>query len=37
MSVMRYWNMFPREVVNAWSLEMFKVMLDGALSNLKKI
>ncbi|KAK4807027.1 hypothetical protein QYF61_000356 [Mycteria americana] len=28
------WNRFPREVVDAPSLEVFKVRLDGALSNL---
>ncbi|KFQ13812.1 hypothetical protein N330_12087, partial [Leptosomus discolor] len=32
--VVRHWNRFPREVVDAPSLETFKVRLDGALSNL---
>jgi len=31
---MRCWNRQPREVVDAPSLEVFKVRLDGALSNL---
>ena len=34
MRVVRYWNRFPREVVGAPSLEVFKARLDGALSNL---
>ncbi|KGL92477.1 hypothetical protein N301_09882, partial [Charadrius vociferus] len=34
MWVGRYWNMLPREVVEAPSLEVFKARLDGALSNL---
>jgi len=32
--VMRCWNRLPREVEDAPSLEVFKVRLDGALSNL---
>ena len=32
--VVGHWNMLPREVVNAPSLEPFKARLDGALSNL---
>jgi len=32
--VVRHWHRFPREVVDAPSLEIFKVRLDGALSNL---
>ena len=31
---MRHWNRLPSEVVDALSLEMLKVRLDGALSNL---
>jgi len=34
MRVVKHWNVLPREVVDAPSLEMFKVRLDGALSNL---
>jgi len=34
MRVARQWSMFPREVVDAPSLEMSKARLDGALSNL---
>lgn len=32
--VVRYWSTLPREVLDAPSLEVFKVKLDGALSNL---
>ena len=32
--VMRHWHSLPREVVNAPSLEMLKVMLKGALGSL---
>ncbi|PKU43407.1 hypothetical protein llap_6291 [Limosa lapponica baueri] len=32
--VVRHWNRLPREVVIAPSLEVFKMRLDGALSNL---
>jgi len=32
--VMKHWHRFPREVGDAPSLEMFKVRLDEALSNL---
>jgi len=34
MSVVKHSNRLPREVVDAPSLETFKVRLDGALSNL---
>ena len=34
MRVVRCWNRLPREVVDAPSLEVFKISLDGALSNL---
>ncbi|KFP44871.1 hypothetical protein N324_11807, partial [Chlamydotis macqueenii] len=34
MRVMRHWNMLPREVVDASSLEAFKASLNGTLSNL---
>ncbi|KFM02776.1 hypothetical protein AS27_08024, partial [Aptenodytes forsteri] len=34
MRVMRHWNRLPREAVDAPSLEVFNVRLDGALSNL---
>jgi len=34
MRVVRHWHTCPIEVVNAPSLETFKVKLDGALSNL---
>ncbi|KFM04159.1 hypothetical protein AS27_10727, partial [Aptenodytes forsteri] len=34
MRVLEHWNRLPREVVDAPSLEVFKVRLDGALSNL---
>ena len=32
--VVRHWHRLPREVVHAPSLQVFKVRLDGALSNL---
>ncbi|KFQ85013.1 hypothetical protein N337_12065, partial [Phoenicopterus ruber ruber] len=34
MRVVKHWHRLPREVVEAPSLEMFNVRLDGALSNL---
>ncbi|PKU36306.1 reverse hypothetical protein [Limosa lapponica baueri] len=34
MRMVRHWNRFLREVVDAPSLEVFKARLDGALSNL---
>ena len=34
MRVVKHWNGFPREVVEAPSLETFKTRLDRALSNL---
>ena len=33
-AVVRHWHRLPREVVDAPSLEVSKVRLDGALSNL---
>jgi len=32
--VMKYWNRFLREVMDALSLEVSKARLDGALGNL---
>ena len=32
--MVRHWNRFPSEAVDAPSLEAFKAWLDGALSNL---
>jgi len=32
--VVRHWIRLPREVVDAYSLAVFKTRLDGALSNL---
>ncbi|KFP97737.1 hypothetical protein N330_09705, partial [Leptosomus discolor] len=34
MRVVKHWHRLPREVVEAPSLEIFKVRLDGALSSL---
>jgi len=34
MSVVKHWNRLPRGEVGAPSLEVFKVRLAGALSNL---
>jgi len=34
MRVVKHWHRLPREVVDAPSLETFKVRLDEALSNL---
>ncbi|KFR02278.1 hypothetical protein Y956_14343, partial [Nipponia nippon] len=34
MRVVKHWNVLPREVVDAPSLETLKARLDGALSNL---
>ena len=32
--VVEHWHRFPREVMDAPSVEVFKVRLDGALGNL---
>ncbi|KFV75396.1 hypothetical protein N307_09442, partial [Dryobates pubescens] len=32
--VVRHWNRLPKEMVEAPSLEFFKIMLDVALGNL---
>ncbi|PKU35204.1 hypothetical protein llap_14489 [Limosa lapponica baueri] len=34
MRVVRHWNRLSREAVDAYSLEVFRTRLDGALSNL---
>jgi len=34
MRVVRHWNRLLREIVDVPSLELFRVRLDGALSNL---
>lgn len=34
VGVVRHWNKFPRGVVNATSLGVYKARLDGTLSNL---
>jgi len=34
MRVVKDWNRLPKEVVEAQSLETFKIKLDGTLSNL---
>ncbi|KGL90863.1 hypothetical protein N301_09915, partial [Charadrius vociferus] len=34
LRVIRHWNRFPREAVEAPSLEVFKARLDVALGNL---
>jgi len=34
MRVVKHWHRLPREAVAAPSLAVFKVRLDGALSNL---
>jgi len=37
LRVVKPWHRLPREVVDAPSLETFKVRLDGALSNLIRL
>jgi len=34
MRAVRFWNRLPREAVDAPSLEVFMVRLDGALGSL---
>ena len=34
MGVVKHWHRFPRQLVDAPSLETFKARLDGALNNL---
>ncbi|KFQ13390.1 hypothetical protein N330_14322, partial [Leptosomus discolor] len=34
IKVVKHWNSLPRDVVEALSLETFKIRLDGALGNL---
>jgi len=34
MRMVKHWHRFPREVVDAPSLETLKARLDGALSHL---
>jgi len=34
LRVVKYWTRLPRDMVNAPSVETFKVRWDGALSNL---
>jgi len=34
---MKHWNRLPRQVLDAPSLEMFNVRLDGALSKLMQL
>ena len=34
MRVVKHWHRLPREVIDASSLETFKIRLDRALSNL---
>jgi len=34
MRVVKHWNGWPREIVEATSLETFKARLHGALNNL---
>ena len=37
IKVVRCWHRLPREVVDALSLEISKIRLDGALSDLIKL
>jgi len=37
MRVVKHWHRLPKEVVDALSLETFKVRMDRALSNLIKL
>lgn len=35
--MMKHWNRFPRDMVDAMSLEIFRVILDQTLSNLAEL
>jgi len=37
MRVVKHWNRLPRDIVEAPSLETFKIRLDRALSNLVRM
>jgi len=37
MRVVKHWNILPREVVDAPSMAMFEVRMDGALRSMIKL